>query len=102
MSTARHPLLAELFEVIETQTPYGGRSTTHEPVGSAWLRLGARQRRERTEASRATVVETVVAESRADARLVAGRLLRFGGGDWRVVAADAVGGRAILKLERIR
>jgi hypothetical protein len=95
---ARLPRLAQLFEVIEAETPYGGRSLTYDPVGSAWLRLGQTRRRERNTA----VVETVTAEGRSDPRLIAGRVLRFGAADWRIVSVETVGGRAILNLERTR
>ena len=47
-------------------------------------------------------VETVTAETRSDVRLTVGRMLRFGGGDWRIVSGETVGGRAILNLERMR
>ena len=94
--------LAELLEAVEAETPYGGRSITYEPLGSAWLKLGSRRRREKTEADGQQVVETVTAETRSDARLQAGRVLRFGGGDWRIRVAETVGGRAILNLERSR
>ena len=94
--------LAGLFEGVEAETPYGGRSVSWEPLGSAWLKLGARRRREKTEAGRARAVETVTAEARADLRLTAGRMLRFGGGDWRIVSGETVGGQAILNLERMR
>ena len=92
--------LAELFEPLEGETPYGGRSVTWEPLGWAWLKLGARRRRERSEADGLRAIETVTAETRADARLTPGRMLRFGGGDWRIVSGETVGGRAILNLER--
>lgn len=94
--------LAGLFEAVEAETPYGGRSVTYEPVGSAWLRLGARRRRERTEAGVTRGVETVTAETRSDPRLTVGRVLRFGGTDWRIKVVESVGGRAILNLERMR
>jgi hypothetical protein len=94
--------LAGLFEAVEAQTPYGGRSVTYEPVGSAWLKLGARRRREKTEAGLTRGIETVTAETRSDARLVNGRVLRFAGTDWRIVSGETVGGRAILSLERVR
>lgn len=94
--------LAELFEPLEAETPYGGRSVTWEPLGSAWLKLGARRRRERSEAQGLRAIETVTAETRSDVRLTPGRMLRFGGGDWRIVSGETVGGRAILNLERRR
>jgi len=94
-------LLAGLFEGVEAVTPYGGRATTWEPLGSAWLKLGARRRRERDEAGGRRAVETVTAETRSDARLSVGRVLRFGGADWRIVSGETVGGRAILNLERM-
>jgi len=94
--------LAELFEGIEGETPYGGRSVSWEPLGSAWLKLGVRRRREKSEPGGARSVETVTAETRSDVRLSVGRMLRFGGGDWRIVSGETVGGRAILNLERMR
>ena len=93
-------VLAGLFEGLETQTPYGGRAVSWEPLGSAWLKLGVRRRREKGEASGVRVSEIVTAETRADARLIAGRVLRFGGADWRIRSGETVGGRAILNLER--
>jgi hypothetical protein len=95
-------LLAGLFEGVETETPYGGRAVSWEPLGSAWLKLGRRRHRERSEAGVLRVVETVTAEARADARLAPGRMLRFGGGDWRIVSGETIGGQAILNLERMR
>ena len=94
--------LAELFDAMEAVTPYGGRSVSYEPVGSAWLKLGARRRRDIREPGGARAVETVTAETRADARLEVGRVLRFGGTDWRIRSGETVGGRAILNLERMR
>jgi len=94
--------LAELFELIEAETPYGGRAVSYELMGHAWLKLGARRRRERSEAAGQRAIETVTAETRADARLAMGRVLRFGGGDWRIVSGETVGGQAILNLERNR
>ena len=94
--------LAGLFEGVETGTPYGGRAVSWDPLGSAWLKLGARRRRETREPGGARAVETVTAETRSDVRLTVGRMLRFGGGDWRIVSGETVGGRAILNLERIR
>ena len=95
-------ILASVFEAIETRTPYGGVSVSYEPVGSAWLKLGARRRRERSEPGGVRVVELVTAETRSDPRLIAGRVLRFGGADWRIQTTETVGGRAILMLERSR
>ena len=102
MSAPRLPQLAELFEVIEAQTPYGGRSLTYERIGSVWIRLGPVRRRSRSEAGEAETTETLTAEGRSDPRLTVGRLLRFSGADWRIVAVESVGGRAILNLERTR
>jgi len=94
--------LAELLEAVEAETPYGGRSVTFEPLGWAWLKLGPRRRRERTETGALQVRELVTAETRADIRLEEGRVLRFGGADWRIRSGETVGGRAILNLERTR
>jgi hypothetical protein len=95
-------VLAELFEGVESETPYGGRAVSWELLGSAWLKLGARRRREKSEPVGARAIETVTAETRSDPRLGNGRMLRFGGGDWRIVSGETVGGRAILNLERTR
>jgi hypothetical protein len=102
VTVPRLPRLAELFEVIEAQTPYGGRSLNYERIGSVWIRLGPVRRRSRSEAGEAETTETLTAEGRSDPRLTAGRLLRFSGADWRIVATETVGGRAILNLERTR
>ena len=93
-------VLAGLFEGVESQTPYGGRAVSWEPLGSAWLKLGPRRLREKREPGGVRVSERVTAESRADVRLTAGRVLRFSGADWRIRSAETVGGRAILNLER--
>jgi hypothetical protein len=96
-------VLAGLFEVEEAETPYGGMAVTYEPLGHAWLKMGARRRRERTEAGRATSVETTTAETRVDPRLRPGRVLRFGGADWTIVLVEVEAerpGRAKLSLER--
>jgi len=98
-------VLSGLFEVEEAETPYGGMATTYEPLGHAWLKLGARRRRERTEAGVTTAVETTTAETRVDPRLRPGRVLRFGGADWTIVFVEveaARPGRAKLSLERGR
>ncbi|WP_298099673.1 phage head-tail adapter protein [Brevundimonas sp.] len=95
-------VLAELLQGVESETPYGGRAVSWEPLGWAWLKLGSRRRREKSEPGGLRVVETVTAETRSDARLAEGRVLGFGGGDWRIVSGETVGGRAILNLERVR
>ena len=95
-------VLAGLFEGVESQTPYGGRAVSWEPLGSVWLKLGPRRRREKSEAGGARVIELMTAEARADARLSAERVLRFSGADWRIRSVEAVGGQAILNLERTR
>ena len=95
--------LAGLFQPVEAETPYGGRSVSFEAAGSAWLKCGARRRTERGEGDQRQAVETMVAEARADARLMIGRVLRFGGAEWRIVSVeDARPGRAKLVLERVR
>lgn len=96
-------VLAGLYRPVEAETPYGGRSVTFEPVGSAWLKCGARRRQERGSGDERQAVETMTAEARAEPRLEVGRLLRFGGADWTIVTVeDARPGRAKLALERVR
>lgn len=93
-------VLAGLFEGLESQTPYGGRAVSWEPVGSAWLKPGPRRRREKREPDGMRITEVMSAEARADDRLTPERVLRFGGGDWRIRSVETVGGQAILNLER--
>lgn len=93
-------VLAGLFDGVESQTPYGGRAVSWEPLGSAWLKLGPRRRRGKSEAAGERVMDMITAEARADTRLIAERVLRFGGSDWRIRSAETVGGRVILNLER--
>lgn len=102
MSLARRSLLAGVFELIEAETAYGGRSVSYEPLGLVWLKPGPVRRRERSEAGAGQVSETMTGETRSDGRLMNGRVLRFSGADWRIVSGETVGGRAILNLERIR
>ncbi|RZJ42791.1 MAG: phage head-tail adapter protein [Brevundimonas sp.] len=94
--------MAQLFEVTEADTPYGGRSASYEPLGHAWLKVGLARRRARGEAGTEALAETLAAETRPDARLVSGRMLRFDGADWRVISGETIGGRALLNLERTR
>lgn len=98
-------IVASLVRAVEAETPYGGRVVSYEPVGSLWLALGARRRRERTEAGVTRAVETLSATVRADPRLAEGLVVRFGGADWSVVGIEAdpkAAGRARLNLERAR
>lgn len=96
-------VLAGLYRPVEAETPYGGRSVAFEPVGSAWLKCGARRRQERGAGDERHAVETMTAEARADARLAVGLVLRFGGADWAIMAVeDARPGRTKLGLERTR
>ncbi len=96
-------VLAGLYRPVEAETPYGGRAVTYEPVGSAWLRCGARRRREGGAGDERHAVEIMTAEARSDPRLQTGRVLRFAGSDWAVVTADDLRpGRVTLGLERVR
>ena len=93
-------VLAGLFEGVESLTPYGGRAVSWEPMGSVWLKPGPPRLREKSEPGGARTVEVMTAEARADPRLTVGRVLRFGGADWRIRSVETVGGQAILNLER--
>ena len=98
-------VLAQLLEPVEAETPYGGRSVSFEPLGSVWLRLEGRRRRERTEAGVTSAIEVATGETRTDPRLTEGRVIRFGGADWTIAAVDADPerpGRTRLGLERSR
>ena len=98
-------VLAELLERVEAETPYDGLAVSYEALGSAWLRLEGRRRRDRTEAGLTSAVELAAAETRADPRLSEGRVIRFGGADWLIAAVDGHPdrpGRVILNIERTR
>lgn len=97
-------MLARIERPVETETPYGGRVVSYEPVGMVWLACAARRRRERSEAGQpARWVETMQAGCRADVRLAEGLVLRFGGADWTVRGVEAApAGRMALDLERSR
>jgi hypothetical protein len=97
--------LAELLQPVEAETPYGGRVVSYQSLGMAWLALGARRSRERTEDGVAQDLETLEAGVRTDPRLVEGRVLRFGGGDWTIRRIDGDPdrpGRSTVSLERRR
>lgn len=100
--SGRYRRLAELFAAVEAETPYGGRSVSHELLGSTWLKTGPVRRSTRTEAGAGRVVETMTAEARSDSRLIDGVIVRLDGVDWRIAAVEHVGGTAILNLERGR
>ncbi|CAN5321072.1 hypothetical protein BH10PSE1_BH10PSE1_01000 [soil metagenome] len=105
MSGLNARTLAELMQPVEAETPYGGRVVTYQSQGVAWLKLGARRSRDRVEDDVARSVETLDAEVRADPRLIEGRVLRFGGGDWTIRRIDGDPdrpGRSVLSLERGR
>ena len=98
-------LLAELLEPVEVETPYGGQAVSYDPLGSVWLRIDRRSRRERTEAGATSGIEIAAVETRVDPRLVEGRVIRFGGGDWTITAVNGEPdrpGRVILNIERTR
>ncbi len=98
-------VLAQLLEPVEADTPYGGRAVSYEALGSVWLRLDGRRRRERTEAGVTSPVEVATAETRTDPRLGEGRVMRFGGADWVIAAVDGDPdrpGRVTLNIERTR
>lgn len=98
-------VLAQLLEPVEAETPYGGRVVSFEPLGAVWLRLEGRRRRQTTEAGVTSATEVATAETRTDPRLSEGRVVRFGGADWTIMALDADPdrpGRTTLNLERSR
>ncbi len=96
-------VLAELLEPVEAETPYGGRSTTYLPVGPVWLRPKSVSARARVVAEREHSTARRTVEAREDGRLTVGRVLRFGGGDWRIRAAEPVRfGWVALDLEAAR
>jgi len=98
-------VIAAMLQPVEAETPYGGRAVSYEPLGTVWLAPGLERRRERSETGAARILEAMTAEARSDPRLAEGRVLRFGGADWSIVALQADPerpGRTVLSLERER
>jgi len=98
-------VLAQLLEPVEAETPYGGRVVSYQPLGSVWLRLDGRRRRQTTEAGVTSATEVATAGTRTDPRLVEARVIRSGGADWAIVSVDGDPdrpGRVTLSLERSR
>ncbi|QTC93143.1 phage head-tail adapter protein [Brevundimonas goettingensis] len=98
-------VLAELLQPVEGETPYGGRTRSYEPLGMVWLKTFTTRRREKSDGGATRIVDAMTVETRTDPRLVEGRVLRFGGGDWAVTGQQGVGGRpgrVELTLERGR
>ena len=98
-------VLAELLQPVKTQTPYGGRVVSYDALGMVWLKTEAVRRRDRADDVGTRSVEAMAAEARTDPRLVEGRVLRFGGGDWAVIDVQGVDdrpSRVELVLERGR
>src|SRR5690606_31430297 len=98
-------VVASLVRPVEAQTPYGGRVVSYEPVGSLWLSLGARRRRERTDAGVTRGGGARSAAVRAGPGVEEGLVVRFGGADWGGVGVEAdpkAAGRVRLSLERAR
>lgn len=96
-------LLAELFERVEGETAQGGRTVSYEPLGVVWLAPGVRSMASGGEAGAPRAVERMEAVTRAEERLVAGRVLRLRGQDWTIRLVDPDrprAGRATLHLER--
>lgn len=96
-------VLATVWRGTRSVTAQGGAVVFHEPVGSVWLKPGARRRREREDAGGGHVVETMKAQVRSDPRLKEGMQLRFAGGHWTLVSIDLSGvSRWTLEMERVR
>ena len=105
VTTGTMRVLARIEKPVEAETPYGGRVVSYEPLGSVWLKMETRRRRERTDGGAVSAVDIASAEARADPRLTEGRVVRFGGGDWSIAAVDGDPdrpGRVALTIERTR
>ena len=95
---------AELFQVVEAETPLGGRARTLEPLGRLWLAV-ERAHRSGSSGGEEPPVDRlkILAQSRVDARVAAGICVWVDGADWRLthVVRDAPKmGRMTLTLER--
>lgn len=97
-------VLASVWRGTQTRTPQEGVAVFYEPLGSVWMKPGARRRTQKGEADTAVVVETLKAEVRRDPRLEEGLQLRFSGAHWLLVAVEGTGaaGWMKLELERVR
>jgi hypothetical protein len=96
--------LAQVSAPVESETPFGGRTTVWETVGPVWLALKPPRFSERNgEGQRPRQVEQREAEARFDPLVERGQRVSIDGADYAVlhVAADApMLGRMILTLER--
>lgn len=96
-------VVASLLQATATRTAQGGQVVSYESLGTLWLRLGARRRREKADADVARAIETLAAVIRADERLAEGLVVRLGGADWDLVGLKPEGpGKVKLNLERRR
>ena len=98
-------VLAELFRLVPTGTPFGGQAVSHEPLGLVWLAIDREKARRVREADGEGVAQAMEIVCRSDPRLEPDRMLRFSGGDWTVAAVSADPARRgwmKLSLERRR
>lgn len=102
----RRPLrrLAEVSAGSESETPFGGRSVTWEPVCVAWLAVVSEQPDEARDGEEPPRERRrLTAETRADPRLARGQRVELDGVAWRlahVLAEAPRPGRMTLSLER--
>lgn len=100
--SARAQVLAELFQPVEAQTPYGGRVVSYVALGVIWLTPGTLRQTQRTEAGVSRIVRAQVVVVRIDPRIVEGLTLRFQGADWVVTGLQSDAdrpGRCEISLE---
>lgn len=98
-------ILAELFRLVPSGTPFGGQAVSHAPLGLVWLAIARDGLRRGGEAGGQRRTQTLDIACRSDPRLEVGHMLRLSGGDWIIegLAGDpARPGRMRLTLERRR
>lgn len=101
MTAATRRVLAELFAVTLSETPYGGQARSYEALGTVWLAPGPMRARQRSGPNGQRRIEGRRAISAPDPRLTAGRVLAFEGANWRIVAVATVRTDIELDLERL-
>lgn len=101
MTAATRRVLAELFAVTLSETPYGGQARSYEALGSVWLAPGPMRARQRSGPDGQRRIEGRRTISAPDPRLTAERVLTFEGANWRIVAVAKVRADVELDLERL-
>jgi hypothetical protein len=101
VSAAERRVLAALYAVCVSETPYGGQARTYELLGQIWLNPGKVGGRRRNGPDGQQRVETRRMTAGLDPRMNAGRVLEVEGVRWRILAVATGPADTDLELERL-